>query len=140
MFTLKICEGEDGTFKNVEDAIKYIYDNDFERDVTVYAIKSDDAIKKMSEIYEEIKNYNIGKPLNNQILPSNPTGFRGILGCTGVQCYTITLGRYGENYDKIAIMSGWNESVLDESLEKSRLQPSIKALSSLYLLMTHSKM
>lgn len=45
MFTLKIYE-EDPAFLNVEDAVKYIKETDFEKDVTVYDIDTQKAYER----------------------------------------------------------------------------------------------
>lgn len=135
MVTMKISEKEDHTFKNVDDAIKYMYETKFERDISVYDINSDKALKKIQKIYEAIKEYNKGKPLNEQILPTNPYGFRGILGCLGVMVYDIALGTYERNHKCIALFTGFNESVLDTSIEPADVRPSLKALSSLVMIM-----
>ena len=134
MFTLHITEGEDGTFKEPQDAIKYMYETNFTEDVSIYDINEDKARNKAHELYVEIAKYNKGKPINEQILPSQPLGFRGILGCLGVKVYTMSLGTYEENHDKIALMSGWNSSVLDREGTDAHITPSLKALSSLAML------
>ena len=134
MFTVKICEGENGTFKNPEDVIKYMHETNFENEVSVYDINSDDAYKKVRMIYNEIKDYNKGKPLNEQILPTNPFGCRGILGCLGVQVFTIGLGTYKRNNGNLALFTGYNESVLDQSNETVQRTLSAKALASLAMI------
>lgn len=134
MITLNITEGEDGVFKNPEDAIKYMFETNFESDITVYDINADDAYKKTQPIYDAIKAYNEGKPLDDQILPSNPYGFRGILGCLGVQAYSISGGTYARNREVLSLFTGYNQSVLDTSKEKSDVRPGLKALSSMALM------
>lgn len=134
MFTAKIVEREDGAFENPNDAIKYIIDKDFTGEVSVYDINENIAYAKTSKIYKVIKEYNMGKPLDDQILPTNPFGFRGIVGCLGVKAYTIGLGRYKDNHDKIALFSGYNSSVLDQSKENANIIPGIKALTSLAIM------
>lgn len=134
MITMKIYEGKEGTFKNPEDAIKYATETNFEKEVSVYDINSYKAYEKTKKIYEAIKEYNKGKKLDDQILPGNPFGFRGILGCLGVQVYTVTLGTYKENHECIALFRGFNDCVLDTSAEKSNIRPGLKAMSSLALL------
>lgn len=133
MFVSKIYEG-DGMFENPSNAIDYMVKNNFDGEVSVYDIDSDKAYKKTKEIYESIKCYNKGKQLNDQILPGNPFPFRGILGCLGVQVYTITLGTYKNNHESIALFSGYNDSVLDTSIEESNIIPGSKALASLAML------
>lgn len=134
MITMKIYESENGVFKNIEDAVKYIKETNFEKEVSLYDIDTDKAYNKAKEIYKVIKEYNKDKPLNEQILPTNPFGYRGILGCLGVQAYSISFGTYESNHDKIALFTGYNQNVLDTSKEKSNVMPGMKALSSLSLL------
>ena len=134
MLTMKIFEGENGIFENVDDAINYIKETNFENEVSVYDTIDDKAYKKTKEIYKAIKEYNKGKPLNSQILPGNPFHFRGILGCLGVNVYTITLGTYEKNHKCIALFSGYNDTVLDTTVEMPNIRPGFKALSSLALL------
>lgn len=134
MFTMKIYEGEDGLFKSSDDAIKYMHVTNFENEISIYDINSDKAYKKIQEIYKAIKEYNKEKSLDDQILPSYPFGFRGILGCLGVQVYSITLGTYKRNHECIALFTGYNKSVLDTSVEKSNVILGLKAMSSLAIL------
>lgn len=63
MFTLKIYE-EDPAFLNVEDAVKYMKETDFEKDITVYDIDTQKACKKACQLYKVIQEYNKGKVLN----------------------------------------------------------------------------
>ena len=130
---MKLNEGDDA-FKNVNDAIKFMHDTNFTMEVTVYDISDDDAYNKTKEIYKEIKKFNVGKPLNDQILPTNPFKFRGMVGCLGVQAYTIGLGTYERNHESLAIFSGYNSSVLDESTEIANVQPGLKARMSMMML------
>ena len=125
---------EDSVFKNVDDAIKYMESTNYEREVSVYDINTDVAYRKAMEIYKVIKEYNMGKPLDVQILPGNPYGFRGIVGCLGVQVYTITLGTYKRNHICIPLFTGYNQSVLDTSKEEACVRPSLKALISLSMM------
>lgn len=134
MLTMKIFDGEEDVFDKVEDAIKYMKESNFEKEVSIYAVDSNKAYKKALEIFKVIKEYNKGKPLEDQILPSNPFGFRGILGCLGVQVYSITLGKYKNNCECIALFTGYNERVLDTSVEKAHIVPGVKAMSSLALI------
>ena len=134
MLTVKLYEEDENVFDNVEDAIKYMYETNFSRDIEIYDISSDKAFSKTKKIYEEIKKYNKGKLLNEQILPSNPYGYRGIKGCLGIHCYSIMLGTYERNHNCIALFSGHNSDVLDTSTESADLTPSLKALSSLAML------
>ena len=134
MFTMKIYEGKEGVFEKLEDAIKYMKESNFENEVSVYAIDSNKAYKKAQQIYEVIKEYNKGKTLDDQILPSNPFGYRGILGCLGVQVYAISLGTYKRNHECISLFTRWNKSVLDTSIEEAHIVPGLKAMSSLALM------
>lgn len=134
MFVSSIREGLNGTFEKPDDAISYMVENNFEYEITVYDTNSNRAYEKTSKIYEYIKEYNKGKPLDDQILPTNPFGFRGILGCLGVKCYTIGLGKYKRNHQSIALFSGHKSSVLDTSNEDAHIVPSMKALTSLAML------
>ena len=130
MMTIKIYP-EDNVFKNIDDAIKYMESTNYERDVSVYDINTIRAYHKVQEIYTFIKEYNKGKLLDDQILPTNPHAFRGIVGCLGVQVYSIGLGTYKRNHECIALFSGWYDDVLDTSIENACIRPSLKALSSL---------
>lgn len=134
MFTMKIFDGEEGMFDKVEDAIKYMKESNFEKEVSIYAADSNKAYKKALKIFKVIKEYNKGKPLEDQILPSNLFGFRGILGCLGVQVYSITLGKYKNNCECIALFTGYNDRVLDTSVEKAHIVLGVKAMSSLALI------
>lgn len=132
IITIKLYEGQDGTYKNPEDAIRYMKKTDFKTPViSVYDIDSDKAYQKTHKIYEAIKEYNKGKQLNDQILPTNPFGCRGIVGCLGVKVYEIDLGTYEDNHECMALFTGYNSSVLDTSTEIASIRPSMKALSSL---------
>lgn len=134
MFTMKIFGEEEGMFDILDNAIKYMKESNFEKEISVYDIDSNKAYKKALEIFKVIKEYNKGKPLEDQILPSNPFGFRGILGCLGVQVYSITLGKYKNNCECIALFTGYNDRVLDTSVEKAHIVPGVKAMSSLALI------
>lgn len=131
---MKIYEGQDGVFRNTDDAIKYMYDTNFKYEVSVYDIDSDKAYEKTRVIYKVIKDYNKGRPLNDQILPCNPYGYRGIVGCLGVQVYSIDLGTYERNHECVALFTGYNSSVLDTNVEKACITPGSKALASLAML------
>ena len=115
MFTIRIDSGRDGVYENIEDAISYMKNTNFENDVTVFDINTNNAYKKVDEIYCFIKKYNQDKPLNDQIFPTNPFPMRGIVGCLGVQAYSIGLGTYGHNKDLVALFTGYNDGVLDKS-------------------------
>lgn len=134
MFTMKIIDGKEGMFDKLDEAIKYMKDSNYEKEISVYAIDSNKAYKKALEIFKVVKEYNKGKPLDDQILPSNPFGFRGILGCLGVQVYSITLGRYKNKHECIALFTGYNDKVLDTSVEKAHIVPGLKVMSSLALM------
>lgn len=134
MFTLKIYDNDESIFNNVKDAIKYIQDTNFEKEISLYDINSEKAYNKTRKIYEVVKEYNKDKHLKDQILPSNPFGFRGILGCLGVQVYSISFGTYEKNHNRVALFTGYNSSVLDTSVENAQIVPSIKALTSLAIL------
>lgn len=131
MLTVKIDTNYDHAFDNVDDAIKYITETNFEHEITMYDINTNKAYHKALEIYKTIKEYNKGKPLDEQILPTNPYAFRGIVGCLGVQAYSIGLGTYKRNHKCIALFSGHNDSVLDTSAEPADVTPGLKALTSL---------
>lgn len=134
MFTLKIYDGEEGIFKNPDDAIKYMIKTNFTRSVHLYDISSKNACAKTREVYNFIKEYNIGKPLDDQILPTTPYAYRGILGCLGVQVYEIGLGTYKKNHECIVIFGAYKEDVLDTTVERPEIRPGLKALSSLAML------
>lgn len=134
MLTFKIYDGEEGIFKNPDDAIEYMIKTNFKRSVHLYSINSKEAYAKTEEIYKFIREYNKGKPLNNQILPTTPFGYRGILGCLGVQVYEITFETYSKNHEFIVIFGSYREDVLDTTVEKPDIRPGLKALSSLALI------
>ena len=134
MLVVKIYE-EGHVFKNAGDAIKYLHETNFKYEVAVYDINADKAYEKTKEIYAAIKEYNKWKELNEQILPSYPFAYRGIIGCLGVQCYSISIGTYGRNRECITLFTaGWNDNVLDTSVEKSNIRPVIKDLTSMSLM------
>ena len=91
MFTMKIFGEEEGMFDKLDDAIKYMKESNFEKEISVYDIDSNKTYKKALEIFNVIKEHNKGKPLEDQILPSYPFGFRGILGCLGYKCIALHL-------------------------------------------------
>lgn len=136
MITMKIKEGQDGIYKNPKDAIQFMINNNFKYEISVYDINTKDAYNKTTDIYAYIKEYNKGKPLDDQILPTNPFGYRGILGCLGVMCYSIGFGFYKDNHDHIALFTGYNDYVLDTTNESACVCPSLKAMSSLALMST----
>ena len=121
-------------FENPEDAISFMKENGMEREITVYDISTKDALNKTKVIYDFLKEYNKGKPLNEQILPGNPFHYRGIKGCLGVCCFSITLGTYENNRDKICLFTKYNDSVLDTNVDKANITPSLKAITSLCMM------
>lgn len=134
MLVSKIYD-EDHVFKNTDDAIKYMHETNFEYEVAVYDINDDKAYEKTKKIYAVIREYNKGKELNKQILPSYPFTYRGIVGCLGVRCCSISLGTYERNRECISLFTGgWNDSVLDTSIEKSNIRPGVKAMTSMALM------
>lgn len=134
MIVSKIYD-EDHVFKNADDAIEYMHETNFEYEVGVYDINDSKAYEKTKKIYSAIKAYNKGKELNKQVLPSYPFAYRGIIGCLGVQCYSISIGTYERNRESISLFTGgWNDSVLDTSTEKSNIRPGLKAITSMTLM------
>lgn len=123
MLTMKIYEGQDGTFKNPDDAITYMYKTNFKRDVSIYDISSETAYKKALKIYKAIKQYNKGKELNKQILPTSPFEYRGILGCLGVQVYGMSFITYEKSRECFPLFMVYNESVLDTSRISELIPP-----------------
>ena len=135
MLTMKIYKEDGNIFKDAKEAIKYMKETNFENEVSVYDINDKKAYEKTHEIYEAIKEYNKKKPLEEQILPSYPFGFRGILGCLGVQVYSIMLGTYKNNHNHISpFTGGFKASVLDTSLETPNIRPGMKALTMLAMI------
>lgn len=130
MMTVKIYEDEP-YFESTKDAIKYMESTNYSNEVSVYDINDSRAYSKAMEIYKAIIEYNKGKSLNEQILPANPFACRGIVGCLGVQVYTIGLGTYKDNHDKIALFTGFNSDVLDLSKETANILPNKNAMISL---------
>ena len=55
MLTVKLYEEDENVFNNVEDAINYMYETNFSREIEIYDINSDKAFSKTKKIYEEIK-------------------------------------------------------------------------------------
>ena len=133
MITVKIYEDEP-YFESTKDAIKYMESTNYSHEVSVYDINDSRAYGKAMEIYKYIIEYNKGKPLNEQILPANPFACRGIVGCLGVQVYTIGLGTYKRNHDKIALFTGFNSDVLDLSKETANILPNKDAIVSLAIM------
>ena len=140
-------------FENPEDAISYMKENGMEREITVYDISTKDALNKTKVIYDFIKEYNKGKPLNEQILPGNPLydstnrnkGYNKTIG--GDPCNKglteqekkerrrAIQKRWNENNrDKICLFTKYNDSVLDTSVEKANITPSLKAITSLCMM------
>lgn len=134
MYTLKIYDDEEHVFKNTDNVIKYMIETNFEQSILLYDISSKEAYEKTKEIYKFIKEYNNGKPLDDQILPTEPYGYRGILGCLGVQVYEIGLGTYKRNHECIVMFGSYNENVLDTSRETANIRPGLKALMSLAMI------
>lgn len=125
----------DNIFENVTDAIEFMHRTRFTREVGVYDIDDKIACSKIRQLYDVIKEYNQGKQLDIQVLPSNPFPFRGIKGCLGVQCYSILLGTYKENHECWSpFTGGYNESVLYINNEEANVRPGMKALNSVYTL------
>lgn len=46
MFTMKIFGEEEGMFDKLDDAIKYMKESNFEKEVSIYAVDSNKAYKK----------------------------------------------------------------------------------------------
>lgn len=134
MYTMKIYEEDGNKFKNPDDAIDYMVRTNFERSVHLYDIDSKKAYAKTEKIYEFIREYNKRKALDEQILPTQPYEYRGILGCLGVQAYEIGLGTYKRNHDLIVLFGRYKEDVLDTTIEDADIRPSLKALSSLSMI------
>lgn len=137
---MKIYDSDDWCFNDIDKAIEFMYKTNFKRDVAIYDINDDKAYEKILKLYEEIKKYNKGKPLDDQILPTTPYKCRAIKGCLGVVTYDISLGTYKDNHDKIALFCNWKESVLDNGKEYIDIRPSLKALSSLSMLLSMPKL
>lgn len=131
--TVKIYEDEP-YFESTKDAIKYMESDNYSNEVSVYDINDSRAYSKAMEIYKAITEYNKGKPLNEQILPTNPFACRGIVGCLGVQVYTIGLGTYKDNHDTIALFAGFNSNVLDLGKETADILPNKEAMISLAMI------
>lgn len=130
----------DNMFGDVKDAIEFMHSTGFSREVGMWDIDDKVAYSKIRQLYDVIKEYNQGKQLDVQVLPSNPFAFRGIKGCLGVQCYSISLGTYKENHECWSPFTrGYNESVLDTSDESSDVRPGLKAMHSMSLFYNHYK-
>ena len=131
----------DNMFEDVKDAIKIMHSTGFSAEVGMYDIDDKIAYSKITQLYDVIKEYNQGKQLDVQVLPSNPFAFRGIKGCLGVQCYSISLGTYKETHQFWSPFTrGYNESVLDTSDESSDVRPGLKVMHSMLLVYDLYKM
>lgn len=130
---------DDHIYKDVSDAIKFMEDTNFEQEVSVYDLNDKKARIKAESLYDVIRNYNKGRKLKDQILPTSPFAYRGIKGCLGVQCYSISLGTYEHNHDLLPMFSHYVVSVLDIQDEKPDIYPSMKALSSLSMMVNMMK-
>jgi hypothetical protein len=104
-------------------------ETNFKKEIDLYDINDDKALAKTRVINQFIKEYNKGKDLDDQILPSNPYPYRGIIGCLGVQVYAICLGTYKENNGSITL-GGYNSYVLDKSKEEPIVVPNLKSLTA----------
>lgn len=125
---------EEHIFKTVEEAVRFMRDTNFQGEVSVYSSDSKKAYEMANQLYPYIKEYNKGKLLKDQILPTNPYGYRGILGCLGVQCYSVGLGTYERNHESVVIFGYYITDVLDTSKETPVIRPGLKALASLGLM------
>ena len=134
MIINKIYENDENIFSNPEDAIEYMKENDFRYGVHVYAIKEKDAYEKTKPIYAFIKEYNKGKPLDEQILPGTQYAYQGILGCLGVHVYEISLGKYKDNHNCLCLFGEFKKSVLDTSKGEADVRPGTKALTTLAMM------
>lgn len=134
MLTMKIYSTDEGIFDNVEDAIKFMQNTNFVREVSVYDINTEKAYNKAMQILEFVREYNKGKPLNDQILPTSPFAYRGIVGCLGVQAYSIGLGTYENNKNLLVMFGRYMPEILDTSEETPDIHPGPKALTTLAML------
>lgn len=130
---IKIYE-DDHIYNDVSDAIKFMKDTNFEQEVSVYDLNDKKARIKAESLYDVIRNYNKSRKLKDQILPTSPFAYRGIKGCLGVQCYSISLGTYERNHDLLPMFSHYVTNVLDIKDEKPDIHPSMKALTSLAMM------
>lgn len=128
---MKIYPEYEHIFNSASDAIRFMQDTEFQQNVSIYHIDDHKAREIVDELYAVVKAYNKGKPLKDQILPTTPYGYRGILGCLGVQCYEIGLGTYERNRECIVMFGRYVPDVLDTSSETPCIRPGLKALYSL---------
>lgn len=131
---MKIYPEYEHIFNSASDAIRFMQDTEFQQNVSIYHIDDHKAREIVDELYAVVKAYNKGKPLKDQILPTTPYGYRGILGCLGVQCYSIGLGTYERNHESVVIFGYYITDVLDTSMETPIVRPGLKALASLGLM------
>ena len=132
---LKIYE-TDNAFNNISDAIKYTEETELKYDVILYSINSKKLSNMVHSFYDYLSKYNSDKPLNEQILPSYPSYYRGIKGCLGVECADIMVGTYEKRHDCIPLFSEWYTNVLHAEKEEIDMRPSKKATNSLFTLFT----
>ena len=133
LFTTKIVEGLDGAYQDYLAAFEYCKTKDFYCEVILYNIKESVLRDELDKFFSEIKNFNKGRELDEQILPTNPFFTYGLNGCLGVHTASIDLGFYKNNKDCIALFTGWNSRVLHTDTEP-QIIPGLKALSSLAML------
>lgn len=131
---MKIYPEYEHIFNSASDAIRFMQDTEFQQNVSIYHIDDHKAREIVNELYSVVKAYNKGKPLKDQILLTTPYGYRGILGCLGVQCYSIGLGTYERNHESVVIFGYYITDVLDTSMETPIVRPGLKALASLGLM------
>lgn len=119
MINAKIYPKYDNFFRNVDDAVSFLKENDYCCNITLGAVKYRDLYRMTGVINRHVIDYNIGKLLNEQILPTNPYIFNGILGCLSLYCAEIDFDTYEKNRGIFAPFSGWNIGVLDRKSAKN---------------------
>ena len=122
------------TFTNVNDAVQYLKNNAFIANIFIYDEDADIAHNKAESIYASIKEYNKGKPLNDQILPTTPYEFKDTVA--GIEAHFCEIGcdTYARNHKCVPIFCGYNTSVLDTDKEKADVRPDDKAMRNIALL------
>lgn len=127
---IKIYDEEEIYFKDSESAISYIKSTNVFRDICIYGTNDKYLYEEINKLNQYVKEYNKGKALSDQIILSNPYYCRAIKGVLGVGCLSIILNFYNDARGCITL-TGWNDDVLDTSMEKSNMTPSLKALATI---------
>ena len=130
---IKIYDEEEIYFKDSESAISYIKSTNVFRDICIYGTNDKYLYEEINKVNQYVKEYNKGKPLDDQIISSNPYYCIAIKGALGVGCLNIILDFYKDAKGNIT-PTGWNGDVLDTSIEKPNMTPSLKAMATIHMM------